>query len=387
MNTVCDEKKCTGCKACIDICPRGAISFSDNLTFVEATINKEKCIECNLCYKVCQENNPPTFYNPIVWYQGWSCDQVIRKDASSGGIASSLSIAFVNNGGVVCSCRFVNGDFRYQIANSIKELDGCAGSKYVKSNPEGAYKRIKECLMQGTKVLFIGLPCHVAAMRNYVGEKLEEELYTVDLICHGTPSINLLNIFLKQYGCDLKSVSDLKFRHKAHFQISDGYKGVVVNGGTDRYSLAFLNSLIYTENCYACKYAKIERVADVTLGDSWESDLPQEEQQQGISLILCQTKKGKKLLEVSNLCLKDVDLDKAVSANHQLKEPSTKPATYENIFEKLKSGNKFNSIIFYYLPLKCLRQEIKQLLLKFKCLGGGEEKLIYTILIRNSNNA
>ena len=240
----------------------------------------------------------------------------------------------------------------------------------MKSNPEGAYKSIRKYLTQGTKVLFIGLPCHVAAVHNYVGQTLENELYTVDLICHGTPSLLLLKNFLKQYRYELDNTSDLNFRNKAHFAIGDSYKSVVVKGGTDRYSLAFLNSLIYTENCYECKYARFERVSDITLGDSWNSELPKEEQQRGISLVLCQTEKGKKLLEMSDLCLHSVDLDKAVSANHQLREPSTKPAAYKDIFEKLKKGNKFNRVIFRYLPLKCIKQNIKQLLLKMKCMRG-----------------
>ena len=381
MSTVCKNGKCSGCKACIDICPRGAISFSDNLTYLEANIDEGKCIECNLCHKVCQENNPPDFHNPITWYQGWTKDQHVREGASSGGIASALAIAFINNGGVVCSCKLMNGDFHYQISNSIRALEGCAGSKYVKSNPEGAYKSIRKYLVQGTKVLLIGLPCHVAAARNYVGQTLENELYTVDLICHGTPSLLLLKNFLKQYGYELDNTSDLKFRNKAHFAIGDSYKSVVVKGGTDRYSLAFLNSLIYTENCYECKYARLERVSDITLGDSWNSELPKDEQQQGISLVLYQTEKGKKLLEISNLCLHSVDIDKAVSANHQLREPSTKPAAYKDIFEKLKNGNKFNSVIFRYLPLKCIKQNIKQFLLKTKCMRGGG-KIIYSVSIQ-----
>ena len=178
---------------------------------------------------------------------------------------------------------------------------------------------------------------------------------------------------MKQYGYELDNASDLKFRKKAHFSIGDNYKSMVVDGGTDRYSLAFLNSLIYTENCYECNYARLERVSDITLGDSWNSDLPKDEQQQGISLVLCQTEKGQRLLEISNICLNSVDLDKAVSANHQLREPSTKPAAYKDIFEKLIKGRKFNNVIFRYLPMKCIKQDIKQLLLKIKYIRGGDD--------------
>ena len=370
MNRVCAKGKCTGCKACIDICPKEAISFEDNLICPETKINNEKCIGCGLCERVCQANNSPSFSMPVAWYQGWANDQKIRKIASSGGIASALSVAFINNGGVVCSCLFKDGDFQYQIINRINELEKFAGSKYVKSNPIGVYKNVKNYLRQGISVLFIGLPCHVAAVRNYVGNALEVKLYTVDLICHGTPSIKVLDSFLKQYHFDLKSIQNLNFRQKTHFQVRDGYKGIVINGGTDRYSLAFLNSLIYTENCYECKYARIERTSDITIGDSWQSELSSDEKEKGISLILCQTQKGMELVNNSNLCLKSVDLKKAISANHQLQEPSSKPKYYNDILKRLQHGEKFNRVVFHYLPWKCIKQDIKQLLLRVKHVGG-----------------
>ena len=78
------------------------------------------------------------------------------------------------------------------MAESISEIDKFAGSKYVKSNPSGIYKKVKECLKNGRKALFIGLPSQVAACKNYVGQKNCESLYTIDLVCHGTPSPELL---------------------------------------------------------------------------------------------------------------------------------------------------------------------------------------------------
>lgn len=53
---------------------------------------------------------------------------------------------------------------------------------------------------------------------------------------------------------------------------------------TDNYLMTFLNSTTYTENCYQCQYAKIERPGDITLGDSWGSELEKSIQDKGISL-------------------------------------------------------------------------------------------------------
>ena len=181
-----------------------------------------------------------------------------------------------------------------------------AGSKYVKSNPQGIYKKIKNLLKNGEKVLFIGLPCQVAALKLFVGDQLVADLYTVDLICHGTPSPQLLQMFLEQYGYELKDIKNIAFRKKNKFQVRDGDKGIITNGVTDSYIISFLNGVCYTENCYSCKYAQFNRVSDITLGDSWGSDLSNEEQSKGISLILCQSAKFFNLLKSSNIKLYNV---------------------------------------------------------------------------------
>ena len=82
--------------------------------------------------------------------------------------------------------------------------------------------------------------------------------------------------------------------------------------------MTFLNSTTYTENCYQCQYAKIERPGDITLGDSWGSELEKSIQDKGISLVLCQNEKGKELIDQADLTLVDVDLKKAIESNHQL---------------------------------------------------------------------
>lgn len=63
-----------------------------------------------------------------------------------------------------------------------------AGSKYVKSNPEGSYKKIRKLLSEERTVLFIGLPFQCAALKKATEKSIKGHLYTVDLICHGTPS-------------------------------------------------------------------------------------------------------------------------------------------------------------------------------------------------------
>lgn len=370
MKTICDIDKCAGCMACIDICPKGAISIVDSLKSYNAVIDTDKCVGCNMCHKVCQNNQPGAFLKPVLWKQGWSTDENIRKYSSSGGAATVLAQQFVKNGGIVCSCVFHDGSFVFEFAETVEQVNKFSGSRYIKSDPTGVYKKAKRILSSNKKLLFIGLPCQVSSMKNYTDNP--DSLYTIDLICHGTPSPKILNIYLKQSDIDIKSMNNLYFRNGMQFHLTDRkgdeFHAVFNKNVIDAYLMSFLNTLCYTENCYSCQYAKLERISDITLGDSWGSNLNSEEQKKGISLILCQTQKGIDLLNQCDMELFDVDLGQAVLHNHQLSRTSSKPVQRERFFEQLDRGEKFDKIIKRIYPKQNFKQKIKKLLLKFKLL-------------------
>lgn len=75
--------------------------------------------------------------------------------------------------------------------------------------------------------------------------------------------------------------------------------------------MAFLNGLSYTENCYSCHYAQTERAGDITIDDSWGTELSGE-LSKGVSLALCQTEKGRELLDMMDFNFYDVDIDAAI---------------------------------------------------------------------------
>ena len=43
MNTVCKKNECSGCMACIDICPVNAINVQDDIEYMNAYINSDTC--------------------------------------------------------------------------------------------------------------------------------------------------------------------------------------------------------------------------------------------------------------------------------------------------------------------------------------------------------
>lgn len=366
MNTVCKENMCAGCMACLEVCSKAAIIVKDNLKGYNAVIDENLCINCGACHKVCPNNQVPELLKSVCWYQGWSID--MRDYSSSGGVAAGLIAEFIKQGGIVCSCAFRDGKFGFYFAPNEIQPKEYIGSKYVKSSPEGIYRKVQQFLDRGKKVLFLGLPCQVAAIKSFIGKKYQDSLYTVDLICHGSPSPELLNLFLNDYGLSLTELEKINFRNKSEFKLQPNVRQIEPIGVQDAYTFAFLKGLDYTENCYHCQYARKERVSDITLGDSWGSDLDEEEKQKGISLILCQTEKGKKLVNSANLQLCVVDYEKAVKNNLQLRHPSMAPAEREKFFEMIKNSKKFKYSVLACYPKYYLKQNIKKVLIKLKII-------------------
>ena len=114
-------------------------------------------------------------------------------------------------------------------------------------------------------------------------------------------------------------------------------------GLSGKFTIAYINGYIHTENCYECNYSKLERVSDITLGDSWGSELYQENSKQGVSLILCQTDKGEELLRNSNVELKEVDLDNAVANNEQIVE-GIKQGVYEAMASAMANNGSGSNV-------------------------------------------
>lgn len=354
MKTICELNKCNGCMACVDKCPKQCISIKDDIYSYNAIKDLSICINCGLCSKVCPNINQIIKKQPLEWRQGW-VEWNIRSKSSSGGVASSIIKTFIENGGYVASCLFENGQFIFEITNDLEFAKKFSGSKYVKSNPVGIYKKIEERL-KSNKVLFIGLPCQVAGLKNYL--RSEQNLYTIDLICHGTPSPQILNYYLEEKNIDINKIDTISFRNNISMGLKINNRRIC-SVGEDDYLLSFLDSLAYTENCYECKFASAERIADITLGDSWGSEFKDEEKN-GISLVLIQTEKGKELC--SSLELHEVNIEVAKKENHQLNYPSYKNPNRKLFISGLIEGKKFSELTKKIYKKEILKRYIKYVL-------------------------
>ena len=374
MKTVCELNMCNGCMACVEKCHRNAITIKDDLKYYNALVDTKKCVDCGLCTKVCPRENDNDMSKPKWWYQGWA-DSEIREHASSGGAASAIIRAFIKNGGYVASCLFDSGKFVFEVTNEMAVARKFAGSKYVKSNPEKIYGKIQSLLKANQKVLFIGLPCQVAAVNQFIKDKTN--LVTADLICHGTPSPYLLKKCLQEYGHDINTLTDINFRINSLYELNRDGKPIAAFHTMDNYLIAFLHSYDYTENCYSCKFATLDRVSDITLGDSWGTELSGEVKN-GVSLILCQSEKGKELIESAGLNLLDVDINNAISHNEQLNKPSKCSKSRDQFFENYNRYNNFGKALVKTAPGIVAKEKVKSIV-KYIVRGGGTQAFMITV--------
>ncbi len=365
MKTVCETNQCTGCNACVLICPKKAVSLQHETEVHKAVIDESLCINCHLCERVCQIQNPVVErYRPVKVCEGYHADDDLYKKASSGGFATGVCRAFCAAGGWVVGVRFDAGKFVYDLTSDAEDVKQFAGSRYVRSEPGDIYQKVARLLEENARVLYIGVPCHVAGLKQFLGGD-HDNLYTIDLICHGMPNQTLLSDFLREEGYS-DGITDIQFRQKKNFGLTVSGRALRPRGVMDEYSIAFLNGICYTENCYACRYANMDRVADVTIGDSWGT---KSTWRKSLSLLLVSTAKGQELLSMmgADFVYADCDLANAVAHNHQLEHPTIKPVR-RNEFLDLYRCRGFKKAVKKIFRGKMFKQKIKSVLIKLKLL-------------------
>ena len=358
MTEICKHKDCAGCYACLNACPTSSILLNeDSKGCLYPAINQETCIDCGLCQKVCPVCNPLSLHDTQESYIAFARDLKEQHSAASGGIASILSRFIVENNGVVYGSSAEN-PFEVRHIRVVEEesLSLLKGSKYVHSKVGAVMKDLLKDLKKGRDVLFVGTPCQVAGVRNFL-RKDYPKFYCIDLVCHGVPTQKLLNEAIEDCCKEnADKVGKIMFRRKDEkgsvsygLYLTDNEGRVIYEKDypRDHYSLGFMKALFYRPNCYACPYARPERCGDLTLGDFWEkdgkADLPVQ-RLHGVSMILCNTEKGKRLL---NLCkqrivMKTHSKRDLAARNSLLRKPMTKHRDYD-AFQNLFTQNGYSA--------------------------------------------
>ena len=214
MNTIekIPHELCTGCGACYNKCPFGAIEMGlDSDGFISPAVNPDRCRDCGLCLGICPAEHPVGAHEAPEAYAVMAEDKT-RKISSSGGMFTLLAEEIFKLGGVVSGARY-SEDFKtvyHTFAGSAEELAPLRGSKYVQSDTGDTYGEAKRLLDEGRYLLYTGCPCQIAGLYAYLGKDYER-LFTADLICHGSNSVTAFRSFVEEYA-DGREIEKLDFR-------------------------------------------------------------------------------------------------------------------------------------------------------------------------------
>lgn len=373
-----NKENCCGCGACANACPKNAISMKeDRYGFVYPEIDTSTCVECGICQKVCSFQYKEEKHEPIAAFAVSAKDQNVLLNSASGGAFAVLAEKIISEGGAAFGAAFDNAwGVCHICVDSIKDLKKLQGSKYVQSSTGDTYQQVKRYLKQERKVLYSGTPCQIAGLYGYLG-KDDENLLTVDLICHGVPNQRMF----KDYVHSLGNVTGFSFRDKS---LGWGINGKAVIKGNKKphklwqsaspYLYYFTQGFIYRDSCYQCKYTCKHRPADLTLGDYWgiEKQHPEYlgkngfDTQKGISVVIANTKKGVLALQncSEHFDAKESTFEKAAAGNAQLKRPSAKKSQRGEILE-LYASHGWNAVAERFqknIGLRRYSSQIKRLL-------------------------
>lgn len=350
------KSECTGCRACVEICPKHCITMvADEEHFVYPVIDESICIDCHRCEKVCPLKECE--FNEIQTAEVGvhSKEEVFRS--ASGGAFWALCQILIPLGYAVAGVKWTdNFHVVHDIAYTLYDAQSFRKSKYVMPDTNGIFLKIKNLLQKGEKVMFTGSPCQVAACKKIIGS--HENLLLVDLVCHGAPNQDVFNKYieyLEKKHCGNLELFEFRQKTPINGVVNSRSARYIINGhewivgiNNDPFLKGYYSRLFYRPSCATCHFASPHRVGDITIADAWGCNAiyPDLNDLTGASLILYNSSKGLNLKELLNvhMNLKSVDVQWAIDSNQQLKNPTLFHKNRVKFFNKMNKQNFGNNV-------------------------------------------
>lgn len=373
---IADKESCTACGACAFVCAKNCITMiEDEHGSVYPSLDSTNCVECGRCQKTCPILSPLDVNTPQIAYSAWSSDEKERETSASGGIAAEIYKKAVSEGCDIAGA-VQQDDFSVvmQLSSDEKAILKFKNSKYVFSEAWHVYQEIKQSLKADKNVVFIGLPCQVAALRKIFREN--EKILFVEVVCHGTAPFS----YLKQHIEHIEHTKNEKairmsFRDPDTYTYTftftlynkDGKRFYAeVPRKTDTYQYAYHSTISYRENCYHCHFAREQRIADITLSDykGLGRMAPCSYGETNVSCILVNTEKGKKfikeMIQEKRIYADERPVREPIEGDPQLRQPSLKGAARMD-FERLIKVNDFETTMQIVMKRDKRRKKIHKI--------------------------
>ena len=314
MPNLPDKYHCCGCAACADSCHVGAISIrEDEDCFYFPFVDTAKCIDCKRCESNCHILHPESIIRHdrkrIRLFACWTTDGEMIKRSASGGAFAQLATDFLKiPDSVVYGAELLpDSTVHHTFISKLEDLQRLQQSKYQQAVSTGIYKSVVTHLMAGKRVFFSGTPCQIAALYRFLHDKPDKvrlKLYTAEVICHGFPTNYITRLALKLHD----AAGIVAYRTKS-LGWEDGNRSVYRNSNGEIFEMidfkddflfrSFLTNGNLRESCYICPYARLDRIADISLADFWYlgADRAKYQNFDGTSLVLVNSEKGREIWE------------------------------------------------------------------------------------------
>lgn len=375
MPEFAEASKCTGCFACVNICPKQCIQMKANEEgfLFPLIFDMRECVDCGLCEKVCPvlNNKKDKVSHLTEVYAAYTLKSDIRRESSSGGIFSELAVEVIKKSGVVYGAAYDNEFVVHHICvESEVDINKLRGAKYSQSDLGRCFTDVKKRLDKGRLVLFSGTPCQVAGLKSFLGKEYSN-LLCVDFVCHGVPSPMVWKEYVRyRSSVDAEGIMPDKinlrskesgwsnYRYSNVYEYPNGKKYFSLSGD-DLYMKLYTNNYISRKSCSECGFKGHKRTSDFTIGDFWgiwEID-PVMDDNQGTSLVLIHSQKGKNLFETiqDRIKYKQMTLEQAIFQNKSLIESSEEQIRRKEIIEMVRMG-KISEVNNIFPKAKCQKK-------------------------------
>ena len=321
---------CTQCGTCAGICPADAVSLHWKLRYGwRVRVDEARCTDCGACLAACpgetfdfrpeapwRERNAgapaPDFLGPWrgLWF-GWATDPDVRHRGASGGVATAMLAALLEDGvpnergeqvpvdAVVCAAvdRTNALAVRPVLARTVAEAAACRGSKY---NTVAMNEALRHIRTTPGRYVLVGLPCHLQGLRLAQARSTtlrRRVVLALGIFCGYTAEPRATDVAARRAGLEPANLATVSYR-------GPGWPGEMrleTRGGEGRrqaYPDYFDRVMgAYTPpRCRLCADALAE-CSDVSVGDAWLDRFTNDPAvADGVSDVIARTPAGERLV-------------------------------------------------------------------------------------------
>ena len=294
---------CQQCGVCVAVCPKQAISLDLQKDGThKVNVDNEKCIKCQRCVKSCPANIREDyndyfkFFTDKTYFLGYSSNDKVRRESSSGGVCKTIVVESLRRG-------YVDGVYTLKRTDTFPFAEG---EFYTKDNipdyaeiPNSVYHSVMACLnftaiQKCDKLMIVGTACQLRALEKVVKNKCNT-LIKVCIFCKQQKTLESTRFLAKMMGTDIPSDLNFSVQYRGK-----GWPGTVqirdaVLPWHRAAQLPFGRRLWTVAGCNICGDPfGTKALADITLMDPWKIRTPND---LGETLAIVHTEKGRWLLE------------------------------------------------------------------------------------------